>query len=68
MRLTLKHWKKNLSEIDGNKIRYFESGSSKKTLVLVHGLGASFERWQYVLPLFATHFHIIAPDLDWIWL
>lgn len=50
-------------EIDGNKIRYFESGSSKKTLVLVHGLGASFERWQYVLPLFATHFHVVAPDL-----
>ncbi len=50
-------------EIDGNKIRYFESGSSKKTLVLVHGLGASFERWQYVLPLFSTHFHVIAPDL-----
>ena len=35
----------------------------KKTLVLVHGLGASFERWQYVLPLFATHFHVVAPDL-----
>ena len=50
-------------QIDGNKIRYFESGSSKKTLVLVHGLGASFERWQYVLPLFATHFHVVAPDL-----
>jgi 2-hydroxy-6-oxonona-2,4-dienedioate hydrolase len=50
-------------QIDGNKIRYFESDSSKKTLVLVHGLGASFERWQYVLPLFATHFHVVAPDL-----
>ena len=50
-------------QIDGNNIRYFESTSSKKTLVLVHGLGASFERWQYVLPLFATHFHVVAPDL-----
>ena len=50
-------------EIDGNKIRYFESGSSKKTLVLIHGLGASSERWQYVLPLLSTDFHVVVPDL-----
>ena len=50
-------------EIDGNKIRYLESGSSKKTLVLVHGLGASSERWQYVLPFFEKEFHVIVPDL-----
>ena len=50
-------------EIDGNKIRYLESGSSKKTLVLVHGLGASSERWQYVLPFFESDFHVIVPDL-----
>ncbi len=50
-------------EIDGNKIRYFESGSSKKTLTLVHGLGASCERWKYVLPLLATDFHVVVPDL-----
>ena len=50
-------------DVDGNKIRYFESGSSKKTLVLVHGLGASSERWQYVLPLFEIDFHVIVLDL-----
>ena len=50
-------------EIDGNKIRYLESGSSKKTLVLVHGLGASSERWQYVLPFLESDFHVIVPDL-----
>ena len=50
-------------DIDGNKIRYLESGSSKKTLVLVHGLGASSERWQYVLPFFESDFHVIVPDL-----
>ena len=50
-------------EIDGNKIRYLESGSSKKTLVLVHGLGASSERWQYVLPFFENDFHVLVPDL-----
>ena len=55
--------KEKFINIDGNKIRYFESGSSKKTLVLVHGLGASSERWQYVLPLFAIDFHVVVPDL-----
>lgn len=50
-------------EVDGNKIRYFESGSSKQTLILIHGLGASSERWKYVIPLFETDFHVIVPDL-----
>jgi pimeloyl-ACP methyl ester carboxylesterase len=50
-------------EIEGNKIRYFESGSSKHTLVLIHGLGASSERWKYVIPLFETDFHVVVPDL-----
>ena len=50
-------------QIDGNKIRYLESGSSKQTLVLIHGLGASAERWDQVIPLFADDFHVIVPDL-----
>jgi len=50
-------------EIDGNKIRYLESGDSKKTLVLVHGLGASAERWDQVIPLFEDDYHVIVPDL-----
>ena len=50
-------------QIDGNKIRYLESGDSKKTLVLIHGLGASAERWAQVIPLFAEEFRVIVPDL-----
>ena len=50
-------------QIDGNKIRYLESGDSKKTLVLVHGLGASAERWNQVIPLLADDFRIVVPDL-----
>ena len=50
-------------EIDGNKIRYLESGDSKRTLVLVHGLGASSERWGKVIPIFAKHFRVVVPDL-----
>ena len=50
-------------EINGNKIRYLESGSSKHTLVLIHGLGASSERWKYVVPLFDTDFRVVVPDI-----
>ena len=50
-------------QIDGHEIRYLESGSSKNTLVLIHGLGASAERWSHVIPLFADHFRVIVPDL-----
>ena len=50
-------------EIDGNKIRYLESGDSDKTLVLIHGLGASSERWEQVMPIFAEKFRVVIPDL-----
>ena len=50
-------------QIDGNKIRYLESKNSKKTLVLIHGLGASAERWDQVIPLFSDYFHVVVPDL-----
>jgi pimeloyl-ACP methyl ester carboxylesterase len=51
------------TEIDGNKIRYLEEGTSKNTLILLHGLGASAERWEDVIPLFAKKFRVIVPDL-----
>ena len=50
-------------QIDGNKIRYLESGTSDKTLVLIHGLGASAERWDKVMPIFAEKFRVVIPDL-----
>src|SRR3970040_591692 len=53
----------NFVQVDGNKIRYLESGDSKNILVLVHGLGASAERWNNVIPNFAKHYHVIVPDL-----
>ncbi len=55
--------KENFVQIDGNNIRYLESGDSEQTLVLIHGLGASAERWYNVIPIFAKHYHVIVPDL-----
>lgn len=49
--------------VDGHKIRYLQAGSSKRVLVLVHGLGASAERWEWVIPYFSKHFTVIVPDL-----
>ena len=51
------------AEVDNNKIRYLEEGSSENTLLLLHGLGASAERWEYVIPHFAREFRVIVPDL-----
>ena len=50
-------------QIDEHKIRYLESGNSKNTLVLLHGLGASAERWLNVIPLFSKEYTVIVPDL-----
>ncbi len=49
--------------VDEHKIRYLESGNSDNTLVLIHGLGASAERWEYVIPHFKEHYRVIVPDL-----
>ncbi len=52
-----------IAEIDSNKVRYLEEGISKDTLLLLHGLGASAERWEDVIPLFAKKYRVIVPDL-----
>jgi pimeloyl-ACP methyl ester carboxylesterase len=55
--------KEKFLQVDGSKIRYLESGDSKETLVLIHGLGASAERWNHVIPLFTNKYRVIVPDL-----
>jgi len=50
-------------EINGSKIHYLEEGDSENILLLLHGLGASAERWEDVIPLFAKKFRVIVPDL-----
>jgi pimeloyl-ACP methyl ester carboxylesterase len=55
--------KEKFITIQGNNIRYLESGKSEKTIVLVHGLGASAERWEFVIPEFSKHYRVVVPDL-----
>ncbi len=49
--------------VDGNKIRYLDSSSDRPPLVLIHGLGASAERWEFVVPILRRHFRVVVPDL-----
>jgi pimeloyl-ACP methyl ester carboxylesterase len=46
-----------------NKIRYLEGGDSDNSVLLVHGLGASAERWTRVIPHLSEKYHLIIPDL-----
>lgn len=55
--------KEQFVNVDSNKIRYLESGESDDIIVLVHGLGASAERWEFVIPEFSKHYKVIVPDL-----
>ncbi|MGI0082416.1 MAG: alpha/beta fold hydrolase [Nitrosopumilaceae archaeon] len=50
-------------KIGANKIRYLEEGETGSNVVLVHGLGASAERWAHVIPHLSKKYHVIAPDL-----
>ncbi len=52
-------------KILGYNIRYIKinNSKSKETIVLFHGLGASAERWSELLPLLATNYNIIVPDI-----
>ncbi len=50
--------------VNGYATRYLEYGPCDgKVLVLLHGIGASAERWSRVIPTLAKYFRVIAPDI-----
>ena len=52
------------TNINGYMIRYLEDGPPDgKTLILLHGLGASAERWSGVIPTLSREYRVIAPDI-----
>lgn len=52
------------TNVNGYRIRYLEVGSSnRKILILLHGIGASAERWSRVIPGLSKYFHLIIPDI-----
>src|ERR671939_1376687 len=56
--------------IDGNNIKYLDYNIQTKrfsnvypVMVLLHGLGASSERWLKVAQILSKYFRIIIPDI-----
>ncbi|WP_179375200.1 alpha/beta fold hydrolase [Winogradskyella wichelsiae] len=53
----------NYVEIDSVKLFYREAGDkSKPTIVLLHGYPSSSHSYRNLIPMLATHYHVIAPD------
>jgi 2-hydroxy-6-oxonona-2,4-dienedioate hydrolase len=59
-----------MTYVNGYGIRYFdynkiikELDNDHKDLILLHGIGASAERWLPVLPGLTEHFRVIVPDI-----
>ncbi len=56
-----------ITNVYGNKIRYLDYNSlnskQRETLLLLHGIGASAERWSKVIPFFYNHFRLVVPDI-----
>lgn len=48
--------------LGGVRLHYVEAGAGEP-LVLLHGIGASLEDWEFQIPAFARHYRVIAPDL-----
>jgi pimeloyl-ACP methyl ester carboxylesterase len=53
----------NYQTIDGIKLFYRESGNRRNpTIVLLHGYPSSSHTYRNLIPMLATHYHVIAPD------
>src|SRR6267142_3132283 len=48
--------------VNGIKLHYVIGGTGKP-LLLIHGFGQNWYMWNRLLPAFAKHFTVIAPDL-----
>ena len=53
----------NYAEIDSVKLFYREAGNKNNpTIVLLHGYPSSSHSYRNLIPMLATHYHVIAPD------
>jgi len=53
-----------LTYVNGYATRYLEHGlPDGKNLILMHGIGASAERWSRIIPALSKYFHVITPDI-----
>lgn len=55
-----------MASVNGYAIRYLDynnSNPSSRVLLLLHGIGASSERWLRVAPTLSKHFRVVIPDI-----
>lgn len=55
-----------ITTVDDYAVRYLDYGfpqEAAEDLILLHGLGASSERWLRVAPTLSRYFRVIAPDI-----
>jgi 2-hydroxy-6-oxonona-2,4-dienedioate hydrolase len=55
-----------MTKVMGHSIRYLDYGrpnEGAKDLVLLHGIGASSERWLRVAPTLSKYFRVLVPDI-----
>jgi len=48
--------------VHGDRVAYRDEGSGE-AILLIHGMGGSSKTWSEVIPLLATKYRVIAPDL-----
>jgi 2-hydroxy-6-oxonona-2,4-dienedioate hydrolase len=58
------------TNVNGYTIRYLDyeppdsnNNNNKKILILLHGIGASAERWSRVIPTLSRYYRVIIPDI-----
>ncbi len=57
------HTTYNFIEVDSHRIFYREAGNTTNpTIVLLHGYPSSSHSYRNLIPMLATHYHVIAPD------
>ncbi len=58
-----------MTKIDNCYIRFIDTYGAKgnksdnKSILLLHGLGGSLERWSKVIPFFSNYYRLIIPDI-----
>lgn len=56
--------KPHIKRVNDYNILYITSGYEKNNaMILLHGIGASSNRWIKVIPLFSNEFYVLAPDI-----
>lgn len=52
-------------DVNGYSVRYLDvlSSEADRVAVLLHGIGASADRWRAVIPTFSKYFRVVAPDI-----